>query len=108
MASRIIIGPPRAQVLGENAELAIASSSATSTMLIRTINQAKRIFRIVFGFTLLILGVAMFVTPGPGWLTVLLGLGVLAAEFVWARRLLDRLKHEGARLRDTVFPRRAA
>ena len=47
----------------------------------------------------------MFFTPGPGWLTILLGLGILAAEFVWARRVLDRLKREGGRIRDTVFPR---
>jgi len=47
----------------------------------------------------------MIVTPGPGWLTILLALGVLAAEFVWARRLLDRLKAQGQRLRDTILPR---
>jgi Putative transmembrane protein (PGPGW) len=49
-------------------------------------------------------GIAMIATPGPGWLTILLALGVLAAEFVWARRLLDRLKLEGERLRNSVFP----
>ncbi len=108
MASRIVIGTSRAQVFSETADVALSGGSGAAKMLIKTINQAKRILRIVFGFTLLVLGVAMFVTPGPGWLTVLLGLGVLAAEFVWARRLLDRLKQEGARLRDTVFPRRAA
>jgi hypothetical protein len=32
-------------------------------------------------------------------------LGILAAEFVWARRLLERVKEQGERLRDTVFPR---
>jgi len=74
-------------------------------MFIRTLQQAKRFLRILFGFTLLAIGVVMILTPGPGWLTILLGLGVLAAEFVWARRLLDRLKEQGARLRDTVFPR---
>jgi len=73
-------------------------------MLIKTIQQAKRWVKIVFGFTLLALGVIMIVTPGPGWLTILLGLGVLAAEFVWARTLLDRLKEQGMRLRD-VFVR---
>jgi uncharacterized protein (TIGR02611 family) len=74
-------------------------------MLINTLQQAKRYLKIVFGFTLLVLGFVMFFTPGPGWLTILLGLGILAAEFVWARRLLDRLKREGGRIRDTVFPR---
>ena len=29
---------------------------------------------------------------------------MLAAEFVWARRLLNRLKFEGERLRQTVIP----
>ncbi|MGD0957948.1 MAG: PGPGW domain-containing protein [Candidatus Acidiferrales bacterium] len=74
-------------------------------MIIKTLQQAKRILRIVFGFTLLGLGIIMIFTPFPGWLTILLALGVLAAEFVWARRLLDRLKEQGTRIRDTVFPR---
>lgn len=74
-------------------------------MFIKTLQQAKRILRILFGFTLLAIGIVMFFTPAPGWLTILLGLGVLAAEFVWARTLLDRLKEHGMRLRATVFPR---
>jgi uncharacterized protein (TIGR02611 family) len=81
------------------------SEEVEEEMMIKTLQQAKRILRIVFGFTLLAIGVVMIVTPGPGWLTILLALGVLAAEFVWARRLLDRLKEQGTRLRDTVFPR---
>ena len=74
-------------------------------MLIKTMQQAKRWLKIIFGFTLLVLGVAMVLTPGPGWLMILLGLGVLAAEFVWARRLLDRMKEQGMRLRQAVFVR---
>jgi len=74
-------------------------------MMIKTLQQAKRFLRILFGFTLLAIGIIMIVTPGPGWLTILLALGVLAAEFVWARTLLDRLKEQGTRLRETVFPR---
>jgi uncharacterized protein (TIGR02611 family) len=73
-------------------------------VFIKTLHQAKRFLRILFGFTLLIAGIAMIATPGPGWLTILLALGVLAAEFVWARRLLERLKREGGRLRSAVFP----
>jgi len=74
-------------------------------MLIKSVQQAKRFLRVLFGFTLLGVGIVMIVTPGPGWLTILLALGILAVEFVWARRLLDRLKRQGVRLRDTVFPR---
>lgn len=36
---------------------------------------------------------------------MLLGLGLLAAEFVWARRLLTGMKEQGIRLRDFVFAR---
>jgi len=74
-------------------------------MLFRTLQQTKRFLKILFGFTVLALGIVMIVTPGPGWVTIILGLGILAAEFVWARRLLDRLKEQGVRFRETVLPR---
>jgi uncharacterized protein (TIGR02611 family) len=77
-------------------------------MLFQTLQQTKRFLKILFGFTLLALGVIMLVTPGPGWLTIALGLGHLAAEFVWARRLLDHVKEQGLRIRDTVLPRARA
>ncbi len=73
-------------------------------MLLRTVEQVRRVSRIVGGFTLLLIGVVMLITPGPGWLVILLGLGLLAAEFVWARRLMDRIKHEGNRVRNVVWP----
>jgi uncharacterized protein (TIGR02611 family) len=71
-------------------------------MILRTVEQVGRVFRVVAGFTLLLGGVVMIVTPGPGWLVIFLGLGLLAAEFVWARRLMDRMKREGDRVRDAV------
>jgi uncharacterized protein (TIGR02611 family) len=58
----------------------------------------------LFGFTPLALGIVMIITPGPGWITIVLALGVLAAEFVWARRLLDRMKEQGLRLPDSAMP----
>ncbi len=77
-------------------------------MFLRTVQQAKRFVKILMGFTLLCAGVVMLLTPGPGWLTIALGLALLAAEFVWARRLLDRLKEQGVRLRDSVRPSNSA
>ncbi len=73
-------------------------------MSLRTVEQVRRAFRIIAGFTLLLAGVVMLVTPGPGWLVIFLGLGLLAAEFVWARRLMDRMKREGDRVREAVWP----
>jgi tellurite resistance protein TerC len=71
-------------------------------MFFRSIDQVRRFFKILAGFTLLLVGAAMLFTPGPGWLVIFLGLTLLAAEFVWARRLMDRMKHEGNRLKDSV------
>ena len=71
-------------------------------MIFRTIDQVRRFFKILGGFTLLLVGVIMFFTPGPGWLVVFLGLTVLAAEFVWARRLLDRVKQQTLKVREIV------
>lgn len=72
-------------------------------MFFRSINQVRRFFKILGGFTLLLLGAVMVFTPGPGWPVIFLGLTLLAAEFVWAKRLMDRMKHEGNRLKDTVL-----
>ena len=72
-------------------------------MILHTVEQVRRIFRVVAGFTLLAAGTVMLVTPGPGWLVIFLGLGLLAAEFVWAKRLVDRIKREGDRIRETVL-----
>ena len=41
----------------------------------------------VIGFILLILGLIMMVTPGPGLLFIFFGLSVLALEIEWAREL---------------------
>ena len=72
-------------------------------MIVRTVEQVRRAFRIVAGFTLLLAGGVMIVTPGPGWLVIFLGLSLLAAEFIWARRLMERMKREGDRVRDAVW-----
>ena len=71
-------------------------------MLRSTVNLAQRIAKILLGFVVVLAGLVMIVTPGPGGLTILVGLTLLASEFQWAKRLLDRLKEKGMQLRDTV------
>ena len=68
--------------------------------------RAWRLAVAIVGFTVTLLGVVMLVTPGPGWLAILLGLGVLSVEFVWARRLLGRLKKGAAKLACSVSAER--
>lgn len=58
-------------------------------LVFRTLKQAKRLIVIVFGFTILVAGVAMIALPGPAIVVIPVGLAVLATEFIWARRLLD-------------------
>jgi uncharacterized protein (TIGR02611 family) len=64
------------------------------------LKQVRRVVVFVAGIVVLLLGIAMLVAPGPGILTVALGLGILAMEFVWARRLLKRLRRLLKRLRE--------
>jgi hypothetical protein len=44
------------------------------------------------GSTVLLLGVAMIVLPGPAVVLIPAGLAILATEFLWARRLLRGVK----------------
>jgi tellurite resistance protein TerC len=60
--------------------------------MIKTFQQAKRIIKIVAGFTLLLIGLAMTVLPGPAIVVIPIGLAILATEFVWARRILGKIK----------------
>jgi len=76
--------------------------SGHNLTLTTAMQKTKRLLRIVLGFTLPVIGAAMLVLPGPGWLTIGLGLVVLAAEFIWARRLLNRLKEQAIKLGRSV------
>ena len=67
-----------------------------------TIRQARRFVVSVVGLTLLLCGAVMLVTPGPGSLVILAGLGVLAVEFAWARRLLKKIKAKAGELGQMV------
>ncbi|NOY65738.1 MAG: hypothetical protein GXO97_10165 [Nitrospirae bacterium] len=64
-----------------------------SRLTVHTLDQAKRIIRIVVGFTLLIIGVALIVLPGPATLVIPAALAILAGEFVWARKLLKKFNY---------------
>jgi len=61
-------------------------------LILKTLKQAKRLIIIVAGSTVLLMGIAMIVLPGPAVLVIPVGLGVLATELVWARKLLTKLK----------------
>jgi uncharacterized protein (TIGR02611 family) len=56
----------------------------------------KRLVVLVVGIAFLGAGFAMIPLPGPGFLVILIGFIVLATEFVWAERALDRVRGRAA------------
>ena len=71
-------------------------------IMISTLKQAKRLIVIVIGFTVLLIGVALIVLPGPAFLVIPLGLAILGTELLWARRLLKRMKEKAAEVTSRV------
>lgn len=65
----------------------------------RTLGQARRLVIIVIGFTILAVGIAMIVLPGPAVVVIPVGLAVLATEFIWARKLLGAARERIGRMR---------
>lgn len=47
---------------------------------------------LVVGLAILIAGLIMLITPGPGWIAIFLGLAILASEFAWAHWAYKPLK----------------
>ena len=60
--------------------------------MLKSLKQVKRLIVAVIGFTILGIGIAMIVLPGPAILVIPLGLSILATEFVWAKRFLEKMK----------------
>lgn len=58
----------------------------------KTFKKLKRIAIAIIGFTILLVGVILLVTPGPASIVIPAGLAVLATEFVWAENLLKKVK----------------
>lgn len=56
---------------------------------------ARRVALTLLGIVLLVAGAVMLVTPGPGIVTIVAGLAVLAREYRWARLALDRARGTG-------------
>jgi uncharacterized protein (TIGR02611 family) len=68
----------------------------------RSVNHGYRVCVGVFGGLIVAVGLATIPLPGPGWLTVIAGLFVLATEFTWAERLLEFTKKHVKRWTDWV------
>jgi uncharacterized protein (TIGR02611 family) len=68
----------------------------------RSVNHGYRIGVGIVGGLIVAFGLVTIPLPGPGWLTVIAGLFVLATEFLWAERLLEYTRQHVKRWTDWV------
>src|SRR5947207_4069860 len=64
-------------------------SSIWSTENIKIV---RRVIVSVVGVTVLLIGVALLVLPGPAFIVIPVGLAILATEYAWARRWLKKVR----------------
>ena len=57
-----------------------------------TYRTARRIAVLAVGSTVVLVGVVMLVTPGPGLVVIPVGLAILSVEFAWARLWLRKVR----------------
>jgi tellurite resistance protein TerC len=68
--------------------------------------RARRFVRILFGFSVLFVGVLMILLPGPAVVVIPIGLAILASEYAWARKYLKKFKEGGEKLGAIFFNRK--
>jgi uncharacterized protein (TIGR02611 family) len=75
------------------------------------IKVVRRVIVSVVGATVLLIGIALLVLPGPAFVVIPIGLAILATEYAWARRWLKKARQmasdvvsgrERAAMRDVV------
>jgi uncharacterized protein (TIGR02611 family) len=54
------------------------------------IDYVRKVVIAVIGTTVLLLGLALIILPGPAFVVIPVGLAILASEFAWARRVIGR------------------
>jgi tellurite resistance protein TerC len=67
------------------------------------IKMARKIIVLVIGLTVLLIGVALIALPGPAIIVIPLGLAILGTEFIWARRVLQKVKEGGEKLSSILW-----
>jgi uncharacterized protein (TIGR02611 family) len=63
-----------------------------TALFLKSLRQVKRVIIGVVGFTVLAIGLVMIVLPGPAFIVIPVALGILATEFVWAKKLIQKIR----------------
>jgi len=90
----------------------IGSASWTKRLLsfwnVENIKVVKRVIVSVIGATILLIGIALLILPGPAFIVIPVGLAILATEYAWARRWLRKIRRIASNVvsgRDRAAPR---
>ena len=59
----------------------------------------RKLIIALIGGTVLLIGIALIVLPGPAFIVIPIGLAILATEFAWARRAVTKARAMVARAR---------
>ncbi len=78
--------------------VASAAAEEFDEFIEQSLKHARKVVAAVIGVSVLLVGLALTVLPGPAFVVIPAGLAILATEFVWARRLLRRIKRTGRRI----------
>ena len=79
----------------------MAFFSRFGTALRLTLPALRKIIIAVIGGTVLLIGIALIVLPGPAFIVIPVGLAILATEFAWARYALKRTRDFVSRRKNT-------
>ena len=50
----------------------------------------RKVILAVIGTTVVLIGIALIILPGPAFIVIPIGLAILASEFIWARGVVKR------------------
>jgi uncharacterized protein (TIGR02611 family) len=65
---------------------------------LENIKVVRRIIVSVVGATVLLIGIALLVLPGPAFIVIPIGLAILATEYAWARHWLRKVRQVANRV----------
>ncbi len=83
--------------VGETAAQADEALPTNGSSMLKPVRQ---LIIFVLGMSVLVVGIAMIVLPGPATIVIPAGLAILATEFVWAQRWLTYLKRRAQEVAD--------
>lgn len=66
----------------------------------------KKTLVLLFGGTVLLIGIVLIFLPGPSFIVIPVGLAILAIEFSWARKLLKKVQNTAGSKISRWIPRK--